>query len=186
MALRVVVRSHRVHYAKEHSNPENDRRQDRRQASAASFGAPQATRHGLGDPMQLVALVRAMRPHQWVKNLLLFVPLVTAHRIADMQAWTHALQAFLAMCLTAGAIYIANDLSDLDADRAHRSKSRRPFASGSLPVWAGVSCVPLLLGGALAAGWAGGAAGLGSALTAGGTSATAAHSAAPQSAVRKR
>ena len=65
-----------------------------------------------------------------------------------MQAWTHALQAFLAMCLTAGAIYIANDLSDLDADRAHRSKSRRPFASGSLPVWAGVSCVPLLLGGA--------------------------------------
>src|SRR5437773_12147359 len=134
MALRVVVRSHHVHYAKEHSNPETDRRQDRGQASAAPFGAPQATWHGLGDPMepmQLVALVRAMRPHQWVKNLLLFVPLVTAHRIADMQAWTHALQAFLAMCLTAGAIYIANDLSDLDADRAHRSKSRRPFASGS-------------------------------------------------------
>ena len=100
------------------------------------------------EPTQLLALVRAMRPHQWVKNLLLFVPLVTAHRVADMQAWTHALQAFLAMCLTAGAIYIANDLSDLDADRAHRSKSRRPFASGSLPVWAGVSCVPLLLGGA--------------------------------------
>src|SRR5260370_8387209 len=119
-----------------------------RQASAAPFGAPKKTWHGLGDPMQLVALVRAMRPHQWVKNLLLFVPLVTAHRIADIQAWTHALQAFLAMCLTAGAIYIANDLSDLDADRAHRSKSRRPFASGSLPIWAGVSCVPLLLGGA--------------------------------------
>src|SRR5260370_7010493 len=66
-----------------------------------------------GKHMQLVALVRAMRPHQWVKNLLLFVPLVTAHRITDIQAWTHAVQAFLAKCLTAAASYIANDLSDL-------------------------------------------------------------------------
>ena len=97
-------------------------------------------------PMQIVAFVRAMRPHQWVKNLLLFVPLVTAHRITDIQAWTHAAQAFLAMCLTAAAIYIANDLIDLDADRAHRSKSRRPFASGQLPIWVGVFCIPVFLG----------------------------------------
>ncbi len=90
-----------------------------------------------------------MRPHQWLKNLLLFVPLVTAHKVADLQAWMHATQAFLAMCLAAAAIYIANDLLDLDADRAHRSKSRRPLASGQLPVWAGLCCIPALLAGAL-------------------------------------
>jgi 4-hydroxybenzoate polyprenyltransferase len=52
------------------------------------------------------------------------------------------------MCLTAAAIYIANDLLDLEADRAHRSKSRRPFASGQLPIWTGVFCIPVLLVGA--------------------------------------
>jgi 4-hydroxybenzoate polyprenyltransferase len=98
--------------------------------------------------MPLVAWIRALRPHQWVKNLLLFVPLVTAHKVADLQAWLHATQAFLAMCLAAAAIYIANDLLDLDADRAHRSKARRPFASGQLPVWAGLCSIPALLGGA--------------------------------------
>lgn len=98
--------------------------------------------------MRLVALIRAMRPHQWVKNLLLFVPLVTAHRITDAQAWIHATQAFFAMCLTAAAIYIANDILDLAADRAHRSKSRRPFASGQLPIWVGLCCIPVFLSGA--------------------------------------
>lgn len=98
--------------------------------------------------MQLAAVIHAMRPRQWVKNLLLLVPLVTAHRITDLQAWIHATQAFLGMCLTAAAIYIANDLLDLDADRAHRSKSRRPFASGQLPTWVGLLCIPVLLAGA--------------------------------------
>jgi 4-hydroxybenzoate polyprenyltransferase len=115
-------------------------------------------------------LVRAMRPHQWVKNLLLFVPLVTAHRITDAQAWAHALQAFVAMCLAAAAIYIANDLLDLDADRAHRSKSQRPFAGGRLPLWAGIATIPILLAAAVAvastlpvafASWLGTYAGLG-------------------------
>jgi 4-hydroxybenzoate polyprenyltransferase len=98
--------------------------------------------------MSLAPLLRAMRPYQWVKNLLLFVPLITAHKIADGQAWAHAIPAFLAMCLTAAAIYIVNDLFDLEADRGHRSKSRRPLASGELPVWAGVVTVPILLGAA--------------------------------------
>ena len=90
------------------------------------------------------ALLQAMRPHQWVKNLLLFVPLVTAHRVADTQAWAHAIQAFVAMCLTVAAIYIANDLFDLEADRAHRSKSRRPFASGALSIRTGLIAIPIL------------------------------------------
>jgi 4-hydroxybenzoate polyprenyltransferase len=120
--------------------------------------------------MPLMQLLRAMRPHQWVKNLLLFVPLVTAHRITDAQAWAHAIQAFLAMCLAAAAVYIANDLLDLDADRAHRSKSQRPFASGRLPVWAGIAAIPVLLAAGVAvaltlpvafASWLGTYAGLG-------------------------
>ena len=102
---------------------------------------------------KLALLVRAMRPHQWVKNLLLFVPLVTAHRIGDPLAWGNALQAFLAMCLAVAAIYIANDLLDLEADRAHRSKSRRPFASAELPTWVGVVSIPVLLAAAVLVAW---------------------------------
>jgi 4-hydroxybenzoate polyprenyltransferase len=98
---------------------------------------------------RFAALVRSMRPHQWVKNVLLFVPLVTAHKINDPQAWGNALQAFLAMCLAVAAIYIANDLLDLEADRAHRSKSGRPFASGELSIWAGLGSIPVLLAGAV-------------------------------------
>jgi 4-hydroxybenzoate polyprenyltransferase/phosphoserine phosphatase len=101
-----------------------------------------------GDRMRPRALIRAVRPHQWVKNLLLFVPLITAHRVTDGQAWLHATQAFFAMCLAAAAIYIANDLLDLQADRAHRTKSGRPFASGQLPIWIGLVCIPIFLGGA--------------------------------------
>lgn len=97
----------------------------------------------------LVALLRSMRPHQWVKNVLVFVPLVTAHRVGDAQAWANALQAFLAMCLAVAGIYIANDLVDLEADRAHRSKSRRPLASGALPIGVGAGAIPVLFAGAV-------------------------------------
>jgi 4-hydroxybenzoate polyprenyltransferase len=99
--------------------------------------------------MRFAALIRAMRPHQWVKNLLLLVPLVTAHRVADAQSWLEAAQAIAAMCLAAAAIYLANDIRDLDADRAHRSKARRPFASRQLPVKAGLVAIPVLLAAAV-------------------------------------
>jgi 4-hydroxybenzoate polyprenyltransferase len=89
-----------------------------------------------------------MRPHQWVKNLLVFVPLVTAHRITAAQAWVHATLLFFAMCRAAAAIDIPNDLLDLERDRAHRSKSARPFASGQLPIWVGLCCIPVFLSGA--------------------------------------
>jgi|SRR5208283_218630 len=91
------------------------------------------------------ALVRAMRPHQWLKNLLLFVPLVAAHKIADIHAWSEAAQGFAVMCLVTASIYMANDLLDLEADRLHRSKRQRPFAGGQVSVWAGITAVPLLL-----------------------------------------
>ena len=75
------------------------------------------------------AMLRAMRPHQWSKNLLLFLPLLAAH---DVSALSAVVLAFAAFCLTASAVYVLNDLVDLEADRAHPRKRKRPFAAGDL------------------------------------------------------
>ncbi len=75
--------------------------------------------------------LRSLRPHQWVKNLLVFLPVLAAHQPASLAV---ALIAFIAFSLTASAVYIINDLTDLAADRAHKRKRYRPLASGALPV----------------------------------------------------
>jgi 4-hydroxybenzoate polyprenyltransferase len=75
------------------------------------------------------AVLRALRPHQWSKNLLLFLPLLAAH---DPGAAGAALVGFLAFCATASSVYVINDLLDLSADRAHPRKRHRPFAAGEL------------------------------------------------------
>lgn len=91
---------------------------------------------------------RALRLHQWPKNLLVFVPLVTAHRVNDGQAVLDAVIAFFAFSLVASSIYIVNDLLDLDSDRAHARKRGRPFASGDLGLgWGAVLAPALLLAG---------------------------------------
>jgi 4-hydroxybenzoate polyprenyltransferase/phosphoserine phosphatase len=90
------------------------------------------------------ALTKALRPYQWVKNLLVFVPIVTANAINDLQGWLYALLLFLAFCLVASSIYLLNDLTDLPADRQHPRKKTRPFASGALPVAAGLALMPIL------------------------------------------
>ena len=99
-------------------------------------------------PSLLRAAVRAMRPHQWAKNVLVFVPLVMAHAITDVTGWRNALGMFLAFCATASGIYLVNDLSDLAADRQHPRKRQRPLASGALPlpVGAALACVLLAAG----------------------------------------
>jgi 4-hydroxybenzoate polyprenyltransferase len=101
-----------------------------------------------------MALLRAARPYQWVKNLLVFVPIVTAHALGDLAAWGNAILAALAFSLVASGIYVVNDISDLDADRRHARKRNRPFASGAAPVRAAILMPPvlLLLGGGLAVG----------------------------------
>lgn len=76
-------------------------------------------------------VLRAMRPHQWLKNLLIFVPILAAHRLAP-DALIPAAWAFAAFCLIASGTYLLNDLLDLEADRAHPRKRNRPFASGRL------------------------------------------------------
>lgn len=88
----------------------------------------------------LLDSVRALRPHQWTKNLLVFVPLaLTPQEVGDPQKLLTALLAFVALSLVASGGYVVNDLLDLEADRAHPVKRRRPFASGALPVGWGIA-----------------------------------------------
>jgi len=94
---------------------------------------------------QLPAYLRAMRPQQWLKNLLLFVPLLLAHKIQDAQLLFHTVLAFIAFGLCASSVYLLNDLLDLAADRHHPSKCKRPFAAGSISILGGVILIPLLL-----------------------------------------
>lgn len=97
----------------------------------------------------LRTVVKAIRVKQWVKNVLVFVPLVTGH-VLGLPALVAGLVAFAALSLCASAIYVLNDLMDLAADRKHHEKRRRPFASGALSIRAGLALVPLLLAGAAA------------------------------------
>lgn len=91
------------------------------------------------------SLLKALRIHQWLKNVLVFVPIIAGHRLTDWQAWYCGLEMFLAYGLTASSIYLVNDLLDLDADRRHPRKRNRPFAAGDLPILHGLLIAPLLL-----------------------------------------
>lgn len=93
----------------------------------------------------LLPYVKAMRIHQWLKNLLVFVPLLTAHAWGNGLAVLHSLQAFLAFGLCASSVYLLNDLLDLPSDRAHPRKSKRPFAAGDIPLLHGLWLIPTLL-----------------------------------------
>jgi 4-hydroxybenzoate polyprenyltransferase/phosphoserine phosphatase len=77
---------------------------------------------------------RAMRPQQWVKNLLLFVPVLLAHQWGNVEKILACCIGFVAFSACASAVYLLNDLFDIEADRHHPSKRNRPFASGALPV----------------------------------------------------
>lgn len=85
-------------------------------------------------PPRLRPILRVIRPYQWVKNLLIFVPLVAAHRLFDADAFRSTLLTAVAFCLCASGIYVANDMLDIDADRRHPRKRHRPFAAGQLSI----------------------------------------------------
>lgn len=91
---------------------------------------------------------KALRLHQWMKNALIFVPLLAAHQLNQPLQLLNGLLAFLFFGLCASSVYILNDLLDLTDDRHHASKRNRPFASGRLSIKAGLVLVPLLLIGA--------------------------------------
>lgn len=96
----------------------------------------------------LRGLIKAMRPQQWSKNFLVFLPMLVGQGWLDANAWRHALLAFVALSFVASSIYLINDLADISADRQHPRKRNRPFAKGAAPpVLGAVASVALLAGG---------------------------------------
>jgi 4-hydroxybenzoate polyprenyltransferase len=96
----------------------------------------------------------ALRLHQWTKNLLLFVPLIAAHRVTDAAAFSTCLIGVILFGMCASGGYIVNDLLDLDADRSHPRKRLRPFAAGRLSILHGLlAAAGLVLGAMLIAVW---------------------------------
>ena len=84
------------------------------------------------------AFIRAIRPHQWLKNLLIFVPIFLVQRLSDPLSFHQAGMAFIAFSLCASSVYLLNDMLDLASDRQHPTKRFRPFAAGDLPIIYGV------------------------------------------------
>jgi 4-hydroxybenzoate polyprenyltransferase len=101
-------------------------------------------------------LVKALRPRQWAKNVLVFVPLLAGQGWFDLAAWTNAALAFAALSCAASSVYLVNDAADLESDRAHPRKRTRPFASGAVSPLAGLAVSLLLAGAGLAIGAAAG------------------------------
>lgn len=93
----------------------------------------------------LASWLRMLRMHQWAKNILLFVPLVTSHRLGELRLVAACLMAFIAFCCGASSIYILNDLFDLPADRKHARKRFRPLAAGRVSVSTGLATSGMLL-----------------------------------------
>jgi len=96
--------------------------------------------HGLLRP-----LVQALRPKHWVKNILVFLPLMTAHAWRQTDIWMRLGLVFCALCFAASTIYLVNDLADLESDRRHKDKWRRPIASGALSIPMAIAAVPFCL-----------------------------------------
>lgn len=109
--------------------------------------------------MRLPAVLRALRPHQWVKNIFVLAAVVfaradrTATHPGDWHDVRQSLYAFLAFCLGASTIYLVNDVMDVESDRAHPEKKKRPIASGEISVATALGLSGLCAAGALLLGW---------------------------------
>ncbi len=103
-----------------------------------------------GTPSLLENLWRAVRPHQWAKNLLLLVALGTSHRYGEWRAVSHAILAALLFCLASSSVYLWNDILDRSADRSHPIKCKRPIASGTLSISVAILVATIFAGISLA------------------------------------
>lgn len=134
----------------------------KRAAKAITVNAPASLRrdaehvcdsveHLVSDAKSVKPYIKALRPHQWLKNVLVFLPILAAHQL-DYQTFLMSFLAFACFSLVASSVYVLNDLLDLAADRAHPRKKLRPFASGSIPIAQGtwMAAVLVVLGGLLA------------------------------------
>ena len=80
------------------------------------------------------ALLISMRPKQWLKNVLIFTALVFDEKLLDLQALLVTFLGFILFCLISSSVYLLNDITDLEADRQHPKKRKRPIAAGDLPI----------------------------------------------------
>jgi 4-hydroxybenzoate polyprenyltransferase len=104
-------------------------------------------------PQKLGILSHALRINHWLKNILVFVPLIAAHKVGSWQLLQPVLLAFLAFNLCASGCYLINDLLDLEHDRHHPEKRNRPLASGAMPLLVGLAMSVLLSIFALTISW---------------------------------
>lgn len=113
----------------------------------AALAGVRGTEHRLLVPpsSSVRAAISGLRLFQWAKNGLLFVPLLLAHQLNDLERLTNVLLAFLSFGGVASASYLFNDLLDIEADRQHPNKASRPFASGRLPIPTGLAVMVALL-----------------------------------------
>ena len=110
-------------------------------------------------PSRLASCLRLARPHQYIKNTFVFLPLFFGWKLAGSEAVVRSVLAFVAFCLVASAIYAINDLKDVEEDRAHPAKRNRPLASGALTPGEGLAfAAALLVAGAFVTVWLGSAA----------------------------
>lgn len=103
--------------------------------------------------MSVTAMIRAMRPHHWLKNGLVFVPILLNHEVFDPTALLHGVVAFVAFSMLASAIYLLNDIKDVEADRRHPTKCKRPLAAGEITATQAYAAVPALLIAAFSTAW---------------------------------
>jgi 4-hydroxybenzoate polyprenyltransferase len=85
-----------------------------------------------------LSLLSALRPQQWVKNTLVFLAMLLGHRFTEISTLLHAGFAFILACLASSAVYLFNDMFDIEADRRHPAKQYRPFVRGSVSIRTGV------------------------------------------------
>jgi 4-hydroxybenzoate polyprenyltransferase len=95
-------------------------------------------------PTNWKTVLRCLRCHQWAKNVLVFLPLIASHQVMNLRLTWWSAVAFLALSFCASALYIVNDLLDLQADRLHRTKRRRPLASGAMSIPAGIGLAAIM------------------------------------------
>ena len=93
----------------------------------------------------VLLFLKAIRIHQWVKNVLIFIPIVTAHQITNFKIDALGFWAFLSFSFCSSGIYVLNDLIDLESDRLNEYKKNRPFASADLSIQFGLTIIPLFL-----------------------------------------
>ena len=117
-------------------------------SSEGTVSAPVTAQRGVAG-----ALVRAVRPRQWVKNLLVVAAPLAAGKVGDRDVIVATLLALLSFCLAASAVYLVNDTADREVDRLHPTKRLRPIASGALPVPVALGSAVVLAASAVLVGW---------------------------------